>query len=87
MRPHLPRTRTADQQEVVEERLIINPATGQLLSSQQVVVKPARAGARGQSHPVGMVVSAQAFLAKNWTNGPGPDGWPTNPPGVVAPKG
>jgi hypothetical protein len=82
-----PRGPGADEQEVYKQRLIINPATGQLLASQQVVVKPAPAGARGPGHPVGMVVSAQAFLARNWTNGPGPDGWPTNPPGVVTPKG
>jgi hypothetical protein len=83
----LPRGPGAGGQEVIEDRLIINPGTGRLLASQQVVVQPARDGARGRRHPAGMVVSAQAFLAKHWTNGPGPGGWPTNPPGVEAPKG
>jgi len=73
--------------EVFEDRLIINPATGQLLANQQVVVKPVWVGSGSTGHKVGMIVSAQAFLARNWTNGPGPDGWPTNPPGVVTPKG
>jgi hypothetical protein len=68
-------------------RLIINPASGQLLASEQVVVTPGRSRAGAPAYPAGTIVSAQAFLARHWTDGPGPHGWPTNPPGAVTPKG
>jgi hypothetical protein len=71
----------------LETRLIINPASGQLLASEQVVVSPGRSRASAPAYPAGTIVSAQAFLARHWTDGPGPHGWPTNPPGTAAPRG
>jgi hypothetical protein len=68
-------------------RLIIDPASGQLLASEQVVAEPGRSRGDAPTYPAGTIVSAQAFLARHWTDGPGPRGWPTNPPGVVTPKG
>ncbi len=73
---------------LLTDRLILNPATGKLLAAEQVVARPApRSNPRGPHDPAGTVLSAQAFLAGHWTDGPGPGGWPTNPPGVAAPKG
>jgi hypothetical protein len=79
-------TRDGDGQ-VVSDRFIVNPSTGELLGQEQVVVEPAPPSARGFSEPVGTVLYSQAILARHWTEGPGPGGWPTNPPGVIAPKG
>jgi hypothetical protein len=79
-------TRDGDGQ-VVSDRFIVNPSTGELLGQEQVVVEPAPPSARGSSQPAGTVLSSQAILARHWTEGPGPGGWPTNPPGVIAPKG
>jgi hypothetical protein len=73
---------------LLSDRLVLNPATGKLLAAEQVVARPApRSNPRGPHDPAGTVLSAQACLAGHWTGGPGPGGWPTNPPGVVAPKG
>ncbi len=67
---------------VVADRLIINPVSGELLGNQEVVVGGPAPGVVGPA--VGTVLVAQAILARHWTEGPGPDGWLTNPPGRVA---
>jgi hypothetical protein len=77
---------------IVNNRMIINPTTGELLGNQQVIVRPAPSRGSDRvdpthSAPAGTIITAQAYLARHWTEGPGPGGWPTNPPGVIAPRG
>lgn len=81
---------TGDGGALVKNQFIIQSDTGQLLGIQQVIVRPARPSGRVDPtylEPAGTAISARAYVARHWTEGPGPDGWPTNPPGVPAPKG